>query len=396
MARYLTRALLPRWRDAFSDFPLYLPRFEIRIERDAFSDFRSLLLISQFAVNSLTLKLILLDSQSPTPEPSRHHPLAIPPPADLNRRLISIWLCHFIRITTGPLRFYTDLNRRLCRFFRSISTGTPILLNLHIFTHLKIEGVEKETTRRIKEKETTRVREKTHRPVHTPGSLSPHLSDPSHSPVSEPPTVLRPSDANSDQEAIEINVTKLLLRSYYDIVRKNIEDYVPKAIMHFLVNHTKLELHNVFIKKLYRYTDSVEPAYIYPFEDRGCREGDDEEDKGEGDDEVEKQGDDGNGNGTQKAFWNNCQALFFSVHRKNIEDYVPKAIMHFLVNHTKLELHNVFIKKLYRAAAGLLFLSMPRAVSVSQVLADFLLSREVVSRAALGCSVLMGSATATL
>ncbi|KAM0016313.1 putative dynamin GTPase [Helianthus debilis subsp. tardiflorus] len=68
----------------------------------------------------------------------------------------------------------------------------------------------------------------------------------------EPPTVLRPSDVNSDQEAIEIQVTKLLLRSYYDIVRKNIEDYVPKAIMHFLVNHTKRELHNVFIKKLYR------------------------------------------------------------------------------------------------------------------------------------------------
>ncbi|KAI3827903.1 hypothetical protein L1987_01992 [Smallanthus sonchifolius] len=68
----------------------------------------------------------------------------------------------------------------------------------------------------------------------------------------EPPTILRPSDANSDQAAIEIQVTKLLLRSYYDIVRKNIEDYVPKAIMHFLVNHTKRELHNVFIKKLYR------------------------------------------------------------------------------------------------------------------------------------------------
>ncbi|KAI7737033.1 hypothetical protein M8C21_007533 [Ambrosia artemisiifolia] len=68
----------------------------------------------------------------------------------------------------------------------------------------------------------------------------------------EPPTVLRPSDVNSDQEAIEIQVTKLLLKSYYDIVRKNIEDYVPKAIMHFLVNHTKRELRNVFIRKLYR------------------------------------------------------------------------------------------------------------------------------------------------
>ncbi|KAL9174441.1 hypothetical protein ABFS82_02G053000 [Erythranthe guttata] len=68
----------------------------------------------------------------------------------------------------------------------------------------------------------------------------------------EPPSVLRPSDTHSDQEAIEITITKLLLKSYYDIVRKNIEDSVPKAIMHFLVNHTKRELHNVFIKKLYR------------------------------------------------------------------------------------------------------------------------------------------------
>ncbi|KAL0357005.1 UNVERIFIED_CONTAM: Dynamin-related protein 3A [Sesamum calycinum] len=76
------------------------------------------------------------------------------------------------------------------------------------------------------------------------GSLMIHLR--------EPPSVLRPSETHSDQEAIEITVTKLLLRSYYDIVRKNIEDSVPKAIMHFLVNHTKRELHNVFIKKLYR------------------------------------------------------------------------------------------------------------------------------------------------
>ncbi|GKU97895.1 hypothetical protein SLEP1_g10974 [Rubroshorea leprosula] len=68
----------------------------------------------------------------------------------------------------------------------------------------------------------------------------------------EPPTVLKPSESHSEQESVEIFVTKLLLKSYYDIVRKNIEDSVPKAIMHFLVNHTKRELHNVFIKKLYR------------------------------------------------------------------------------------------------------------------------------------------------
>ncbi|KAL9256078.1 Dynamin-related protein [Drosera capensis] len=96
-------------------------------------------------------------------------------------------------------------------------------------------------------------------PAHAP---SPQIQEPSTSfgiengfsmiHLREPPTILRPSESHSETEAIEIMVTKLLLKSYYDIVRKNIEDSIPKAIMHFLVNHTKRELHNVFIKKLYR------------------------------------------------------------------------------------------------------------------------------------------------
>lgn len=52
----------------------------------------------------------------------------------------------------------------------------------------------------------------------------------------QPPAVLKPSDSQTEQEAMEIAITKLLLKSYYDIVRKNIEDSVPKAIMHFLVS----------------------------------------------------------------------------------------------------------------------------------------------------------------
>ncbi|KAM0947074.1 putative dynamin stalk domain, GTPase effector domain, Dynamin superfamily [Dioscorea sansibarensis] len=70
--------------------------------------------------------------------------------------------------------------------------------------------------------------------------------------LKEPPIILKPSENQTEQEAMEIAITKLLLKSYYDIVRKNIEDFVPKAIMRFLVNHTKRELHNVFIRKLYR------------------------------------------------------------------------------------------------------------------------------------------------
>eukprot|EP00252_Welwitschia_mirabilis_P025374 TRINITY_DN7890_c0_g2_i1.p1 TRINITY_DN7890_c0_g2~~TRINITY_DN7890_c0_g2_i1.p1 ORF type:complete len:461 (+),score=106.86 TRINITY_DN7890_c0_g2_i1:84-1385(+) len=70
--------------------------------------------------------------------------------------------------------------------------------------------------------------------------------------LKEPPAFLRPSEALTEQEAVEIQVTKMLLRSYYDIVRKNIQDMIPKTIMHFLVNQAKRELHGVFIRKLYR------------------------------------------------------------------------------------------------------------------------------------------------
>ncbi|WJX26425.1 Dynamin-related protein 3A [Trifolium repens] len=70
--------------------------------------------------------------------------------------------------------------------------------------------------------------------------------------LTEPPPILRPSDCNSETEAVNITVTKLLLTSYYEIVRKNVEDLVPKAIMHFLVNKTKRDLHTVLIQNLYR------------------------------------------------------------------------------------------------------------------------------------------------
>lgn len=56
----------------------------------------------------------------------------------------------------------------------------------------------------------------------------------------KPPTILRSSETHSEQEAVEIQITKLLLKSYYDIVRKNVEDLVPKTIMHFLVSVTSL------------------------------------------------------------------------------------------------------------------------------------------------------------
>ncbi|KAF9615807.1 hypothetical protein IFM89_026478, partial [Coptis chinensis] len=68
----------------------------------------------------------------------------------------------------------------------------------------------------------------------------------------EPRAILRPSENQTEQEAVEIILIKLLLKSYYDIVRKNIQDLVPKTIMYFLVNHTKRDLLGTFIQNLYR------------------------------------------------------------------------------------------------------------------------------------------------
>ncbi|XP_055819945.1 dynamin-related protein 3A-like isoform X1 [Solanum dulcamara] len=69
--------------------------------------------------------------------------------------------------------------------------------------------------------------------------------------LKNPPPFLRPGETETEYQ-VEIIVTKLLITSYYDIVRRNIQDLVPKAIMHYLVNHAKRNLLGTFIEKLYR------------------------------------------------------------------------------------------------------------------------------------------------
>ena len=68
----------------------------------------------------------------------------------------------------------------------------------------------------------------------------------------EPPSVLRATEPETDEEIMQVKVTRILLRSYFAIVRSSLLDTVPKAVMHFLVNSVRTGLQQHLIRTLYR------------------------------------------------------------------------------------------------------------------------------------------------
>lgn len=72
-----------------------------------------------------------------------------------------------------------------------------------------------------------------------------------------PPAVLKASAALSERETMETEVIKLLISSYFDIVKRTMIDMVPKAVMLNLVKQSKEEVQTQLLAKLYR-PDQVE------------------------------------------------------------------------------------------------------------------------------------------
>nr|XP_045597350.1 dynamin-1-like protein isoform X5 [Procambarus clarkii] len=61
----------------------------------------------------------------------------------------------------------------------------------------------------------------------------------------------------TDRETKDCEIIERLIKTYFYIVRKSIQDKVPKAVMHFLVNHVKDNLQSELVKHLYR-TDEID------------------------------------------------------------------------------------------------------------------------------------------
>ncbi|KAK2460627.1 hypothetical protein APHAL10511_007097 [Amanita phalloides] len=67
-----------------------------------------------------------------------------------------------------------------------------------------------------------------------------------------PPTIIRPQSGLNERETMETEVIKLLIHSYFNIVKREMIDVVPKAIMLNLVAHSKETLQHELLQELYK------------------------------------------------------------------------------------------------------------------------------------------------
>jgi len=67
-----------------------------------------------------------------------------------------------------------------------------------------------------------------------------------------PPTDGQGDPELTEREALETELIRRLISSYFNIVRESIADQVPKAVMHLLVNHSKEAVQNRLVSELYK------------------------------------------------------------------------------------------------------------------------------------------------
>jgi len=67
-----------------------------------------------------------------------------------------------------------------------------------------------------------------------------------------PNVVFSQNQTLDENTEFQIELLELLLNSYFNIVRKNIKDKIPKSIMYFLVNRSMTEMQSELVKQLYK------------------------------------------------------------------------------------------------------------------------------------------------
>lgn len=88
------------------------------------------------------------------------------------------------------------------------------------------------------------------------------VSTPQQKPVNLLPAVpIQTSRKLSEREQRDCDIIERLIRSYFYIVRKSIQDSVPKAVMHFLVNYVKDNLQSELVTHLYK-SDQAEALLV--------------------------------------------------------------------------------------------------------------------------------------
>jgi dynamin 1-like protein len=93
--------------------------------------------------------------------------------------------------------------------------------------------------------------ERNEKPAFDMSRLSQNFDDTSLEPT---PTFTPTPDepALTEREQMETELIRRLISSYFNIVRETIQDQVPKAVMHFLVNFSKDAVQNRLVTELYK------------------------------------------------------------------------------------------------------------------------------------------------